>query len=302
MTELEIRYFLEIVDQGVSFTKASGTLYVSQPALTKHINTLSKELGSRLFDTSKKHAARLTPAGELYYRFFSEARDQFKKIREKAKALADEHYGDLLIAFLKGWNMGLLPSSKAFCKAYPHILLSLYSGGFREIKNGLLNNKYDLVVTFSKPFQGLPDICVQDISSIPCILLFSADHSLAGKQDLEITDFKDDTFYIIAEGEGPFPKQDFVFYCKSKGFIPRFQAMPNLDSVLLALQNGSGYTIIDTWMRQKDDAAFKYLPLDFSATISSLWKADNANKALPLFLKTCVPGMKLSLPDRRLQK
>jgi len=289
MNDLEIRYFLEIVNQGVSFTKASQALYVSQPAITKHINTLSEELGTKLFDTSKKNAARLTPAGELYYRFFSETRDQFKKTRDKAMSLTGEHYGELYIACLENWDMlELLPTKKAFCEAYPHISLSLYSGSIKETMNGLLNNQYDLLVTFPKLFQGMPNIRIHDIFRSPCILLFSSDHPLAGKQDLGIADFKDDTLYILSKEEFPFMKQDHTAYCKSKGFIPRFKSMPNLDSILLALQNGTGYTILDSWIRQKNDPVFRYLPLDTSIIISNVWKADNANKALEIFLKNCV--------------
>jgi DNA-binding transcriptional LysR family regulator len=66
MTELEITYFLKIVDEGLSFTKASQSLYVSQPALTHHIKTLGEQLGVKLFNTSKKNSVTLTPAGKLF--------------------------------------------------------------------------------------------------------------------------------------------------------------------------------------------------------------------------------------------
>jgi DNA-binding transcriptional LysR family regulator len=52
MTDIEIRYFLEVVRQGNSWTKAANAVYVSQPALSKHIAKLGEELGIKLFDTS----------------------------------------------------------------------------------------------------------------------------------------------------------------------------------------------------------------------------------------------------------
>lgn len=287
MTDLEIRYFLEIVNQGISFSKASGALYISQPALTRHINTLNKELEAKLFDTSNRNNIRLTPAGELYYRFFSKTADQFKKIKGKAKTLSDEHYGDLRIGCVEGWDMRTLSASKkAFYEAHPYVALSIYSGGFKEIRNGLLNNQFDLLVTFPGQFQGMPNIGVHDISRIPCILLFSNDHPLARKKSLEITCFKDEPFYIITEEE--FPQNKYASYCKSKGFIPRFQPMPNLDSILVALQNGTGYTIVSTWLREKDSVAFKYLSLDMTIRVSYVWRKDNNNRALSLFLETGV--------------
>jgi DNA-binding transcriptional LysR family regulator len=259
MTDLEIRYFLEIVNNDVSFTKTANALYVSQPALTKHINKLGEELGVKLFDTSKKHATRLTPAGSLYYQFFSEYKDKLKKIMDEAKALVDQEYGEIRIACLSGWNMLVCqPKKQTFFEAYPHIKISLVTGGLKTLKNGLLNNQYDLVVAFSDQFQGLPNIQIHDHYHIPCILLFSSQHSLAGKKNITIMDFRDDIFYIVSDDETHIARQNNEAYCKSKGFIPRFQTLPNLDTMLLALQSGNGYTIIDEWIWAKDNPNFNY--------------------------------------------
>jgi DNA-binding transcriptional LysR family regulator len=289
MTDLEIRYFLEIVNQGVSFNKASQTLYVSQPALTKHINNLSRELGVKLFDTEKKTAARLTPAGKLYYEFFSDCREKFKKVTDEAKSLAGQKSGEINIVCLTGWDMlALLPKKEIFCEKFPNISLNIYSGGFKAIKNGLLNNQFDLAVTFSNQFDGFSNVCIHEHYRIPCIILYSSKHRLAEKRDLTVTDFKDDIFFILSEDENPQIRQNNETYCKSKGFIPRFKELPNLDSILLALQTGSGYTIVDYWIRDKDNPNFKYTPIDIFLSISDVWKADNGNRVLPLFLKTCV--------------
>jgi DNA-binding transcriptional LysR family regulator len=289
MTDLEIRYFLEIVNQGVSFNKASQTLYISQPAITKHINALSNELGVKLFDTEKKTAARLTSAGKLYYEFFSECRDKFKKVSEEAKDLAGQKSGEIRIICLSGWDMmALLPAKEMFCEKYPSISIKIFSGGFKAIKSGLLTNQYDLAVTFSDQFSSLSNICIHEQYRIPCIILYSSKHRLAGTENLTITDFKDDIFFVLSEDENPHIRQDNEAYCKSKGFIPHFETLPNLDSILLALQTGAGYTIVDQWTRHKDDPNFTYTPIDRFLTVRNVWKTDNGNRVLPLFLKTCI--------------
>jgi DNA-binding transcriptional LysR family regulator len=294
MTDLEIRYFLEIVNQGVSFTRASQTLYVSQPALTKHVNTLGEELGVKLFDTTRKNAIHLTPAGKLYYQFFMECRDKFNKTRDEARTLAHQGYGEIRIVSLAGWDMlSLLPLKKEFCKTHPNVTLSIVSAGFRAIKYGILNNQYDLAITIPDQFRGLPNIYIRDHYRIPAILLFSSQHRLAGKEDLSIVDFKDDVFYNLPEEEIPFIKQVNKTYFSSKGFMPRFKTLPNLDSILLTLQTGSGCAIGDIWMRDKDNPNFKYKQLDLFLYISDVWKADNTNKALDLFLKTYVHNQPL---------
>jgi len=289
MTDTTIKYFLEIVDQGINFTKASQALYVAQTALTKHINALNKELEVKLFDTADKRHISLTPAGKLYYQFFSECRNKFKKVYAEAKALASSEAGELRIACLAGWDMmALLPGKKKFQNAYPNISFILSTGNFKNLKNGLLNNQYDLVVTLSDQFYGVPNISIHDHFSVPCILLFSSHHPLADKENLQITDFKDDRFCVITDEETPLPRLHNEAYCKSKGFIPQFEIFHSFESILLALQTGAGYTILDEWIWVKNNPNFKYIPLDASLTISEVWKTDNTNRALRLFLETIV--------------
>ena len=61
----EMRYYVEIVDAG-SINQASKTLYVAQPALSRTIASLEKELGFALLERSK-HGVKPTAAGKTVY-------------------------------------------------------------------------------------------------------------------------------------------------------------------------------------------------------------------------------------------
>ena len=63
----QISYFLEVAQQG-SFTKASQTLHISQPALSKTIKAFETELGVELLDRTDKRV-RLTDSGEIVYQY-----------------------------------------------------------------------------------------------------------------------------------------------------------------------------------------------------------------------------------------
>lgn len=63
VTLRQLRVFLEVARQG-SFSRAAGTLHLSQPAISRQIRELESALGLRLFDRGA-HAVRLTPAGRL---------------------------------------------------------------------------------------------------------------------------------------------------------------------------------------------------------------------------------------------
>ena len=64
MTLTQVECF-EAVCESMSFSKAAGMLYVSQPSISKSISRLEEELGHVLFERENNRLV-LTPAGELF--------------------------------------------------------------------------------------------------------------------------------------------------------------------------------------------------------------------------------------------
>lgn len=63
MIDFRLKVFCSVA-HNLSFTKASKELYVSQPAISKHIQELETEYSTRLFERMGTHIT-LTPDGEL---------------------------------------------------------------------------------------------------------------------------------------------------------------------------------------------------------------------------------------------
>jgi DNA-binding transcriptional LysR family regulator len=289
MKDLWIKYFLAVVDNDMNFTKAAQAVYVSQPALSKHINDLGKELGVKLFDTSRKNTTKLTAGGKLLYQFFTEYNDKLTKTVIAAKSLNEQETGELKIAVANDWDIFELHKKiDVFNSKYPNISISIDSMGFDGIKKGLIMYSYDMVITAWNTFGGIPNLNSKNIFSGSRILLFSSNHRLAKKTKLDITDFKDDPLCTFSSDVEPLAKMINEQYCKSKGFIPKIKTFPNLNSILLAIEAGQGFTIVNKWNRIIKNNNFKYFELDDSFIISAVWRKDNNNPALPLFCGECL--------------
>jgi DNA-binding transcriptional LysR family regulator len=288
MNNLQIKYFLGIVNNHLNFTRASGVLYVSQSALSRQIHSLEEELGFKLFDTSVKSATRLTPIGERYYRFFTEYTNDFIKVLKEARRVNNQLSGEIKMAVPQGWTLSAISKKiDLFRSKYPRITISLSSVGFNSIETGIKNNNYDIAITPSfhlKFLETLENIRKKEIATIPIILLYSSKHILAEKENLSITDFKDDVLYTVSEEDTPTAKAMSESCCKSKEFIPEIKTLANLDSVLLAIEGGSGFTLLNHWMRTKDHPSFRYIELDITDSVCMIWKKDNPNASLNLFL------------------
>lgn len=65
MTFNQIKYFVTVAEC-LSFTEAAKCLFITQPALSRQINAMEEELGTRLFIREKKRL-KLTPGGSVLY-------------------------------------------------------------------------------------------------------------------------------------------------------------------------------------------------------------------------------------------
>ena len=66
-----MREFVAIRDEG-NFSRAARSLFMTQPALSRHVQEMERELGVRLFDRDR-HSVTLTEAGERAYKAFCDA-------------------------------------------------------------------------------------------------------------------------------------------------------------------------------------------------------------------------------------
>ena len=83
MNDKDFRYVLALAEYK-NFTRAAANLYLSQPALSRYISNLEKELGAALFDR-KDSFVQLTKAGATFCRYAAQALELEDKMRHELK-------------------------------------------------------------------------------------------------------------------------------------------------------------------------------------------------------------------------
>ena len=78
MADFRLKVFLSVA-RNLSFTKASQELFITQPAITKHIHELESVYKTRLFDRLGNRIA-LTRAGLLLQEHSKRILDDYKRL------------------------------------------------------------------------------------------------------------------------------------------------------------------------------------------------------------------------------
>ena len=100
----DLRYFLAVAHE-LSFTRAAETLYISQPALSKQIRALERQLRVSLFDRGPG-SVRLTRAGAELVPYAEEMVASWERAKRSLSKAAD---CTLVIGMHTSPGRGLLP-------------------------------------------------------------------------------------------------------------------------------------------------------------------------------------------------
>ena len=93
MSDFRLKVF-QSVAKNLSFTKASQELFVSQPAITKHIQELEATYQTRLFDRQGSKIS-LTESGRLLLEHCERILDDYKRLEYEMHLLHNEYIGEL---------------------------------------------------------------------------------------------------------------------------------------------------------------------------------------------------------------
>lgn len=264
MNDLQIDYFMAVATNR-SFTKTSEELYVSQPAISKQISQLEKELGAKLFVRNNQRT-ELTEVGKLYFDLFSRYKADLMNTKLEALQLMGKTKGTIRVGFLEGWDLfNIIPAMmERFHEVYPESEVVINCCGIKELTSSLLTDSLDIAVTMKNSLSHHVEFATNDVAQIGKILIFSRDHKLAGKEGLTLKDFKREMFFAPWEIVDNLIIEAIASYTRPYGFVPELRFVKNHESLITCVRNNMGVAIVDDWVWAKGAADLAWIP--FNAT------------------------------------
>lgn len=144
---MDYRYkvFLAVANN-LSFSKAAEELFISQPAVTKHVKELENRLGIALF-LRKGNRINLTHAGNIVYNYSQKAFNLHTELEYEIGTLKNNMKGKLRLGASSTISQYLLPQILAdFHSRFPAIEISLNNGNSFDMEKMLAAGQIDIAI------------------------------------------------------------------------------------------------------------------------------------------------------------
>src|SRR6187200_841844 len=150
---LSIRHevFIEVANH-LSFSKAAEILFISQPAISKHIKTLEQYYKTTLFDRSGNSIV-LTNAGRLLYNHLLKAKAIQKQLEFDISTINSQlkAKGQLKLGASTTVALYIIPKVlSAFHQKYPEVKISLLNRNTDTITKALVDHEIDIGIVEGK--------------------------------------------------------------------------------------------------------------------------------------------------------
>src|SRR5687767_1349153 len=130
----QLRSVIEIVRQGYSVSRAAEALGAPQPAVSRQLLTLERELGVDLFVRGRKRLRGLTKPGEAIAEVAQRIVDDVARLTKIARDFHADASGSLTVATTHTQaRYALPPVVEAFARRHPDIEVMIRQGSPTEI-------------------------------------------------------------------------------------------------------------------------------------------------------------------------
>lgn len=274
-----------LVAENLSFARAAEALYISQPAVTKQINALERELGVTLFVRSTRHV-ELTAAGMSFYK---DAKDIVATAQMAInRAQRQNVMSDTVRIGLSNYIalFYLTDALERLHNSYPDIHPNIQVFSYKVVLNLFLENKLDILFYYKENMTPKADTTFLRLEKDHFVCLIPVGQTLAQKEKISVTDLENERVIVCNPLNAPLSTASFqqklinvhsadnVLYCDS------IEIAHSMVSARL------GIAILPSILTMKSPK-YNIVPIDDTSELSfgAFYNKRNTNTAFKNFLK-----------------
>jgi DNA-binding transcriptional LysR family regulator len=184
----------------LNFTKAATELYITQPAVSKHIQELEETYKTKLFERNGSKIA-LTPAGEILLKHTKNIFEIYREIDFDMSSFINERQGLLRLGASTTISQYIIsPVLARFHQKQQDIKVNLLNGNTEQIENALINKEIEIGIVEGQSKN-------QSIKYVPFIkdelvLVCNTRNPLVKQNEISLDDLKSMKFITRERGSG----------------------------------------------------------------------------------------------------
>jgi LysR family transcriptional regulator, regulator of abg operon len=183
---MKLQHFQDVVtiaERG-SIRAAARHLKVAQPALTRSLSDLERELGAPLFERRARGVVA-TPLGRAFLRRAALILQEVRRTREEVAQLRDLGGGTVTVGLSIAAHLALLPSAlNSFRTRYPGVRLHIIEGFYPTLQDGLRDGTVDFYIGPEAGSKPLPELRQEVLFANRRTILCRKSHPLRGARSL----------------------------------------------------------------------------------------------------------------------
>lgn len=218
-----LEYFIALAENG-SFTDAANACYVSQPALSRAIAGLEKEIDCVLVDRENRKTVKLTPAGEMLLTESKRILRQMDIMRERVKQVERQTRRRISMGYIA---YGILRDFRRECAQAIQSLQqqdlwieSVY-GATPELRERVLSGELDCALLVESTTYDMPGCRVIPAYESERRIMISRKHPLFERNSVRLEELRDSSFVFFDPGDLPLLYAANVEACRMAGFTPK---------------------------------------------------------------------------------
>ncbi len=185
-----MRCFVTVAEKQ-SISKAARELYISQPAMSAHMNAIESELGAQLLVRGRQ--THLTSVGEVVLHGFRDILAAYEQLESDVVDAQEREYGSLTVGFHGPVNwLGVADLLAEFRRKHPesqlHVLIDTWANLLLQLQEGAI----DLAFIELSEVEGLTDLSWELVKEEPVCAVLPRDHPLAKRASVSVRDVADE--------------------------------------------------------------------------------------------------------------
>lgn len=281
MTIQDITCFLKLAET-LSYTKTAAALYISQPAVTRHIHSLEQEIGGKLFDRTIRRNIQLTEIGSILYNGLQQCADIYTQTIDSVRLHTEQAL--VLINLMRGTTFPdhFIPATTRFMADHPT---------FRHFANFVEYEDFTAVLD-----RGEILICAKELmpagksyesmklsrKPVSYYLVASKMHkAFADPDNVQLSELAATTLFLPKMLPQSLRETISRTAVQLLGKTPReIIYLDSCDSVSLFLRSHECFTICTGWHTDVSSADFRSIPLPLFTEYYALWHPEKQGNPL----------------------